>query len=103
MAVFGQYVALREKHLAAGAAPVVATAPAIPDGAGVIAQDVDGKPMLSVYFDTAKADVDPSLAAKAEPGDNPGGSFGKMTPEWLVAQTCCRGPSLPEIRNRCVP
>jgi outer membrane protein OmpA-like peptidoglycan-associated protein len=41
-------------------APVV-TAPVIPEGAGLVAEEVAGKPRLSVYFDTAKADVTPDL------------------------------------------
>jgi len=50
----------------AAVAPTVA-APAIPDGAGVTAQDVEGKPMVSVYFDTAKADIAPGFAETAAP------------------------------------
>lgn len=50
----------------APAAPA-AVAPAIPMGSGVVAQDVAGKPQLSVYFDTAKADVSPDFAAAAAP------------------------------------
>ena len=46
------------------AAPVVA-APAIPDGQGLINQEVDGKPMLQVYFDTAKTDVSPDIVPAA--------------------------------------
>lgn len=46
------------------AAPVV---PVIPVGAGVTAQDIAGKPSLSVYFDTAKADIAPDFAAAAVP------------------------------------
>jgi outer membrane protein OmpA-like peptidoglycan-associated protein len=52
--------------VAAAPAPVVA-APVIPTGAGVTAQDVEGKPEVSVYFDTAKTDVTPELAAIAAP------------------------------------
>lgn len=40
-------------------------APAIPTGSGVVAQDVEGKPQLSVYFDTASAEVSPDFAAAA--------------------------------------
>lgn len=49
-------------------APVVAEpAPAqpIPVGAGVTTGDRNGKPMLTVYFDTAKSDVTNDLAAAA--------------------------------------
>lgn len=47
-------------------APVVA-APVIPEGAGLVAEDVAGKPKLSVYFDTAKADVTPDLPNEVGP------------------------------------
>jgi len=58
---------------AATPAPVVAApapAPAtvaqpIPIGAGVTAEERDGKPMLTVYFETAKSDVTNDLAAAA--------------------------------------
>ncbi len=58
---------------AAAPAPVVAApapAPAtaaqsIPIGAGVTTEERDGKPMLTVYFDTAKSDVTNDLAAAA--------------------------------------
>jgi outer membrane protein OmpA-like peptidoglycan-associated protein len=46
---------------AAPYAPAVA-APAIPEGAGIVAVVLVGKPKLSVYFDTAKADVTPDVA-----------------------------------------
>ncbi|QMW22775.1 DUF2853 family protein [Sandaracinobacteroides saxicola] len=42
-------------------APAAPAAPAIPDGAGVIAAEVEGKPMVSVYFDTAKTDIAPDF------------------------------------------
>ncbi len=71
---------------AAAPAPVVAAAPApaapapapvIPEGAGVIAGEREAKPMLTVYFDTGKADVTPDFTAAAAPvlaylQDNPG-------------------------------
>lgn len=64
---------------AAPATPEAAATPAvaIPEGAGVIAGDRDGKPMLTVYFDTGKADVTNDLAAaaagvKAHVAANPG-------------------------------
>ncbi len=47
--------------------PAAAPAPAVPTGSGVLAQDVAGKPQLSVYFDTASADVSPDFAAAAAP------------------------------------
>lgn len=51
----------------AAAPPVVAAvaAPAIPVGQGLIAGEVDGKPMLQVYFDTAKTDVSPEIVPPA--------------------------------------
>lgn len=49
----------------ATAAPVAAASPAIPEGAGVTAGERDGKPMLTVYFDTGKSDVTNDLAAAA--------------------------------------
>jgi hypothetical protein len=50
----------------APAAPVVAAAPAIPTGAGVVDSVVDGRPMVSIYFDTAKADIYPNFEARTE-------------------------------------
>ena len=46
-------------------APVGAPPPVIPEGAGVTAGERDGKPMLTVYFDTGKSDVTADLAAAA--------------------------------------
>ncbi len=51
-------------------APAAAPAPApvaevAPEGAGVTAGERNGKPMLTVYFDTAKSDVTSDLAAAA--------------------------------------
>jgi outer membrane protein OmpA-like peptidoglycan-associated protein len=45
----------------------VAVAPAIPEGAGLVAVEEQGKPKLSVYFDTAKADVTPDLPNEVGP------------------------------------
>lgn len=42
-------------------------APAVPDGAGVIATEVEGRPKLSVYFDIASAVVTPDFATVAAP------------------------------------
>jgi outer membrane protein OmpA-like peptidoglycan-associated protein len=55
---------------AAPAAPAPATepteaAPAVPDGAGVTATERDGKPMLSVYFDSGSSDVAPDFGTVA--------------------------------------
>ena len=41
----------------APAAPAPAPAPTPPEGAGVVATEVAGRPMVSVYFDTARADI----------------------------------------------
>jgi outer membrane protein OmpA-like peptidoglycan-associated protein len=48
----------------AAPAPVAVVQP-VPDGAGVTTGERDGKPMLTVYFDTAKSDVTNDLAAAA--------------------------------------
>ena len=52
---------------AAPAAPdaVPAAATAVPEGAGVIAAEREGKPMLTVYFDTGKSDVSNDLSTAA--------------------------------------
>ncbi len=51
------------------AAPAVVAAapaaPAIPEGSGLVSSQVDGAPFVSVYFDTAKTDVAPEIAAAA--------------------------------------
>ena len=49
------------------AAPVAAPAVVVPEGSGVTTQEVEGKPAVSVYFDTAKTDVTPDFAAVAAP------------------------------------
>ncbi len=51
------------------AVPVVAAAaePVVPQGSGVTAQVLEGKPSVSVYFDTAKTDVSPDFATVAAP------------------------------------
>lgn len=56
--------------VAPAAAPAPAPAPApvaqvIPDGAGVTTGERNGKPMLTVYFDTGKSDVTNDLATAA--------------------------------------
>ena len=48
------------------AAPVAAPVEAVPEGAGVTAQEVEGKPSVSVYFDTAKTDIYPNFDARTE-------------------------------------
>lgn len=47
------------------AATGTAAAAAIPAGAGVVAADREGKPMLTVYFDTGKSDVSNDLSTAA--------------------------------------
>lgn len=59
----------RKEVPAPAPAPVVVAAPvveAIPDGAGITTAVVDGKPMVSVYFDTAKYDIYPNFEARTE-------------------------------------
>ncbi len=51
----------------AAPAAVPVAAPAIPEGSGVIAQDVAGKPQVSVYFATGKSAVSPDFATAAAP------------------------------------
>jgi outer membrane protein OmpA-like peptidoglycan-associated protein len=63
----------------APAAPVAPVA-AIPDGAGLVSEDRDGKPVLVVYFDVGKADVAPgfaeqSAAVKAWAASHPGSKY----------------------------
>jgi outer membrane protein OmpA-like peptidoglycan-associated protein len=48
-------------------APAAPAMPAIPEGAGVVAEEIEGKPRVSVYFDTAKSDVTADFAAAAAP------------------------------------
>lgn len=49
----------------AAAGDTAAAAAAIPEGSGVVAADVDGKPKLTVYFDSGKSAVTNDLAAAA--------------------------------------
>lgn len=46
-------------------APAPDTAAAVPTGAGVVGAERDGKPMLSVYFDTGKSEVSNDLSTAA--------------------------------------
>jgi outer membrane protein OmpA-like peptidoglycan-associated protein len=46
-------------------APVAVEVPAVPQGSGVIAGEVNGRPKLTVYFDTGKSAVTNELAAAA--------------------------------------
>ncbi len=41
--------------------------PPVPQGAGVVASTVNGQPKVSVYFETASAEVAPEFAAEAAP------------------------------------
>ena len=49
----------------AGTDATAAAAAAVPEGAGVVAADREGKPMLTVYFDTGKSDVSNDLTTAA--------------------------------------
>jgi outer membrane protein OmpA-like peptidoglycan-associated protein len=52
----------------AAAEPVAdVSAPAIPEGAGIVSEVVEGRPKVSVYFDTGKSDLAPDFAAAAAP------------------------------------
>lgn len=55
----------KEAPVAPVPAPVAVEVPvvAVPTGAGVVAALVEDEPMVSVYFDTAKSDIDPSFEA----------------------------------------
>lgn len=44
-------------------APAPPPEPAVPEGAGVVASERDGFPMLTVYFDTGSAEVTPDFEA----------------------------------------
>ncbi len=46
--------------------PVAEPTPEAPDGAGVLAGERDGRPMLSVYFDSGSTDVTPDFATVSE-------------------------------------
>lgn len=73
--LLGQYIGSRgdappPPPVVAAPAPApapVAPAPVIPDGAGVVGETVNGKPKVSVYFDTGKADIAPDFAAAVAP------------------------------------
>ena len=45
--------------------PATAPVAAIPEGSGVVAADREGKPMLTVYFDTGKSEVSNDLTTAA--------------------------------------
>ncbi|MFQ3594680.1 MAG: OmpA family protein [Sphingomonadaceae bacterium] len=68
-AIIGGMVGDRGARAPAPASPMVRVAPGptVPQGAGVVAEVVNGKPQVSVYFDTARADVAPDFAAVAAP------------------------------------
>jgi outer membrane protein OmpA-like peptidoglycan-associated protein len=48
-------------------APTETAAAAVPDGAGVVASERDGKPMVTTYFDIGKNEVSTDFAAAAAP------------------------------------
>lgn len=63
----------------APAVPAVETA--VPEGAGIITETRDEKPVVKVYFETGKADVAPAFAAEAVAfktflDENPGSALG---------------------------
>ena len=63
----GQLVGRAPRPAMVEMAPVAApVTPAIPDGSGVLAETIEGKPALNVYFGTAEREVAP-LGAEAEP------------------------------------
>jgi outer membrane protein OmpA-like peptidoglycan-associated protein len=74
-AIAGSYIAGRfDKDVpppaapAAPAAPVAAAAPvAVPEGAGVISEVVEGRPKVSVYFAVGKNDIAPEFTAALAP------------------------------------
>jgi len=49
------------------AAPVEPVAPAIPEGAGIVSEVIEGRPKVSVYFDVNKADIAPEFPAALAP------------------------------------
>lgn len=57
--------AVSETVAPAGSATGTAATAAIPEGAGVVAADREGKPMLTVYFDTGKSEVSNDLSTAA--------------------------------------
>ena len=50
---------------AATPAPAAAVGAAVPEGAGIVAETRDAKPVIKVYFATGKADVVPEFATEA--------------------------------------
>ena len=46
-------------------APATLASPAIPEGIGLVRSEIEGAPMVSVYFDTARTEVSPEIAAVA--------------------------------------
>lgn len=68
MSIFATPVASEAAPTPAASPPVApAPAPAGPEGAGVIGTERDERPMLTVYFDTGKADVAPGFGEAAAP------------------------------------
>lgn len=76
-AIVAMYMSSRSQAAVAAPPPEMplATAPAepalveaaIPDGAGVVSEVIDGRPKVSVYFDVGMADIAPDFVAAAEP------------------------------------
>jgi len=51
----------------AAALPAVEAAPAIPEGAGIVSEVIDGRPKVSVYFDIGKSDIAAEFADAVVP------------------------------------
>lgn len=72
-ALLAYWISRPVEEAAPPAAPVEAAAPAevtesgVPDGAGVVAGERDGIPMVTTYFESGKTEVSPEFAAAAAP------------------------------------
>lgn len=77
-AIAGSYVAGRfdveSPPPPAAPAPAAVAAPAIPEGAGIVSEVIDGRPKVSVYFAVGEAAIAPEFAAAVAP-----------VREWLAA------------------
>jgi outer membrane protein OmpA-like peptidoglycan-associated protein len=74
-AIAGSYIAGRFDKAPPAPAPAAAPAaepapppaPAIPEGAGIVSEVVEGRPKVSVYFDVGKAEIAPDFSAAVAP------------------------------------
>lgn len=76
-AIAGSYAAGRfdaEPPAPVAPAPAVVAAPAIPEGAGIVSEVIEGRPKVSVYFAVDKFAIAPEFAAAVAP-----------VREWLAA------------------